>query len=92
MGNFYANAAHVFIFSYAFRFALLGGINQSIVTAMVIFATIFNTISFYLKFGETVSIPKAIGMLFTIGSLGFFVTDASQKNAKVSDGGNETQS
>jgi hypothetical protein len=89
LGNWYANSAHIFIYSFAFRFAKKGGINQSIVPAMVIFATIFNTISFYLKFGQTVSCTKLIGMLFTISSLGFFVVDASQKNGEIKDAGEE---
>ena len=48
----YANCAQYVFFTMAFKFAKQAGINQGVVTVMVVMATIFNTITFYFAFGE----------------------------------------
>ena len=63
--NIYANCAHYTFFTLAFKYAKLAGINQGVVTIMVIMATIFNSISFYFAFGEKPSCTKIIGICFS---------------------------
>lgn len=62
----YANCAQYVFFTMAFKYAKLAGINQGVVTVMVVMATIFNTITFYFFFGEKPGCTKVIGMLFCI--------------------------
>ena len=79
MGNWYGNVAHVFLFNFAYKFAKLGGLNQGVIPIMTIFATIFNTIIFYLAFGETVSRVKIFGMVFCMSTVIFLTIDANNK-------------
>lgn len=62
----YANCAQYVFFTMAFKYAKLAGINQGVVTVMVVMATIFNTFTFYFLFGEKPGGTKVIGMLFCI--------------------------
>lgn len=85
LGNFYANAAHVFLFTYAFKFAKLGGLNQGVVGIMTIFASIFNSIIFYFYFGEVLSIIKIFGMMVAITAVIFLGVYSANKTGKVQD-------
>lgn len=83
MGNWYGNTAHVFLFHFAYKFAKLGGLNQGVIPIMTIFATIFNTIVFYLAFGEKVSCIKIFGMCFCVSTVIFLAIDANNKKNEV---------
>ena len=86
IGNAYANTAHIFLFTYAFKYAKLGGLNQGTVPVMTTFAVIINSVVFYFKFGETFSCSKIIGMMIIISSVIFLSIDTSQ-NDKISEDG-----
>ena len=47
---------------------------------MTIFATIFNSISFYLVFGETISYPKLFGMLIAVSCVVYLSIDSANKS------------
>jgi len=79
LGNWYGNTAHVFLFTFAFKFAKLGGLNQGLIPVMSIFATIFNGVAFYVAFGETISMPKCIGMVIAVSCVIFLCLDSAQK-------------
>ena len=66
LGNWYANTAHVFLFTYAFKYAKLGGMNQGIIPIVTTTATLYNSILFYKAFGEKVSKVRIFGMCFTV--------------------------
>ena len=79
IGNWIANTGHVFLFTYAFRFAKKGGLNQGIIPIVTTLATLYNSIIFYKAFGEKVSAPKVFGMLFTVGCVVFLALDSSTR-------------
>ena len=79
MGNWYGNTAHIFLFTFAFKFARLGGLNQGVIPIMTIFATIFNSITFYIAFGETISLPKCFGMVVAVSCVIFLSLDSANK-------------
>lgn len=79
LGNWYGNTAHVFLFTYAFKFAKLGGLNQGVIPIMTIFASIFNSIAFYLAFGEIISMPKIFGMIIACSCVVFLSLDSAGK-------------
>ena len=59
---------------------------------MTIFATIFNSISFYLAFGETISGPKVFGMMFAVSCVIYLSIDSANKKETVEvDGTDETK-
>lgn len=57
LGNVYANTSHVFFFSYAFKYAKMGGLNQGIIPIMTTLASLFNSVLFYFAFDEKISYP-----------------------------------
>ena len=67
------------LFTLAFKYAKLGGLNQGCVPIMTIFATIFNSISFYLGFGETISYPKLFGMMVAVSCVVYLSIDSANK-------------
>ena len=81
IGNAYANIAHVFLFTYAFKYAKMGGLNQGVIPIVTTFATIFNSVLFYFYFGEKLSCPKILGMALTVSSVVFLAVDASKDNS-----------
>lgn len=86
LGNWYANTAHVFLFSYAFKFSKLGGMNQGVVPIVTTMAVIYNSITFYLVFGEKLSPSKIVGIIFTFACVGFLALNTN----KVEEDGLET--
>lgn len=85
-GNWYANSARVFIFTFAFYFGTLGDLNHGIVHSMTVFSSLFNVVVFYVAFGEIVSKTKAAGMILTAGCLVFFGIESYKKKEKVKNG------
>ena len=83
LGNWYGNTAHVILFAFAFKYAKMGDLNQGVIIIMTSFASIFNAISFYFFFNETLSTVKIIGMVIFIGCVVFLGIDSSQKKNKV---------
>jgi drug/metabolite transporter (DMT)-like permease len=83
LGNWYGNTAHVILFALAFKYAKMGDLNQGVIIMMTSFASIFNAISFYFCFKETLSIIKIIGMLFFIGCVVFLGIDSSSKKNQI---------
>lgn len=83
LGNWYANAAHVFLFNFAFKFAKLGGLNQGVVSVTTTFASIFNTVIFYFYFGERVGMPQYFGiaLIFCCGVLLGIAASMKKKDA-----------
>ena len=81
LGNAYANISHIFLFTYAFKFAKMGGLNQGVVPIVTTTATLYNSVIFYFVFGEKVSKVKIFGMLFTVGCVVLLALDSSQKKA-----------
>jgi len=77
LGSWYANTAHIFLLTFAFKFAKLGGINPGVVIVLVVFATIFNTFTFYFGFGEIPTKIKFFGMSFVISSTVFLGINAA---------------
>lgn len=81
LGNWFANTGHVFLFTYAFKFAKKGGLNQGIIPIVTTMATLYNSIIFYKAFGEKVSPPKIFGMLFTVGCVVCLALDSASRKA-----------
>ena len=77
LGNAFANTSHVFFFSYAFKFAKMGGLNQGIIPIMTTLASLFNSVLFYFTFGEKISSPKLLGMFMTISCVVFLALASS---------------
>lgn len=67
LGNWYCNSSHIFLFTYAFKFAKLGGLNQGVVAISLTFISITNTILFYFVFNEKVTNLQIVGMILIIG-------------------------
>ena len=82
VGNWLANIAHIFLFTYAFKFARLGGLNQGVIVTMIGFAMVFNSCSFYFAFGETLSKMKIFGVILSFGCVIFLGLAASTKPSK----------
>jgi len=83
IGNWYGNTAHVFLFTFAFKYAKLGGLNQGVIPIMTIFATIFNCTTFYFAFGETISAPQCFGMLIAVSCVIFLSLDSANKKGEI---------
>ena len=86
MGNWYANTAHVFLFTYAFKFAKIGGLNQGVIPVITVLATLYNSIIFYFAFGERLSCSKIFGMALIISSVVWLGIDSGVKAAKEKEG------
>lgn len=46
---------------------------------MTIFATIFNSVSFYFAFGEIISYPKLFGMMIAVSCVAYLSIDSANK-------------
>ena len=77
LANWYANTAHVFLLAFSFKFAKLGGLNQGVIPIVTSFASLFNAVSFYIGFKETISLPKILGMIFAVSCVIFLSIDSS---------------
>ena len=77
--NWLSNIAHIFLFTYAFKFAKMGGMNQGVVMTVLAFAMVFNTITFYYSFGESVSCIKVVGMVFIFSCIVLLGFDAGSR-------------
>ena len=77
LGNWYGNTAHIILFSFAFRYAKMGDLNQGVIIIMTAFASIFNSVTFYYYFNETLSIIKIVGMIFSIICVVFLAIDSA---------------
>jgi len=82
LGNWYANSAQVFLFTYAYKFAKLAGLNQGIVPILTLFASFFNSAIFYFVFGEKISLPKALGMVFAISCALLLMIESTSKKGE----------
>lgn len=88
LGNWFANTGHVFLFTYAFKYAKMGGLNQGIIPIITTLATLYNSIIFYKAFGEKVSPPKIFGMLFTVACVVCLALDSASRKADLKTGTN----
>jgi len=79
VGNWIANTGHIFLFTYAFKFAKKGGLNQGIIPIITTLATLYNSVIFYKAFGETVSPVKIFGMFFTVGCVVCLALDSANR-------------
>ena len=52
--------------AYAFKFALLAGINQGCITSLFSIVGVYVSIIFYFKFNEVISISKIVGIIMMI--------------------------
>ena len=52
--------------SVAWDFAKQGGLNQGVVSTLLSFAAVFNVVTFYICFGEKVTIWQGFGIVFMI--------------------------
>ena len=78
--------AQVFLYSLAYKFAKIGGMNQGIVPCLTLFASFFNAIVFYLYFKEKLSGSNLIGMAFALGcAICLSVFSAMKKGETVLD-------
>ena len=81
LGNWYANTSHIFLFTYAFKYAKMGGLNQGIIPIVTTMATPITSIVFYKMFGEKVTATKIFGMMFTVGCVVFLALDSLYSKA-----------
>jgi multidrug transporter EmrE-like cation transporter len=81
LGNWYGNTAHIILFSFAFRYAKMGDLNQGVIIIMTNFASIFNSFTFYFFFNEKLSIIKIIGMIVCISCVIFLALDSTNKKS-----------
>ena len=77
LGAWYGNTAHIFLLTFAFKFAKLGGMNEGAVVLLVVLASVFTSITFYYAFGEVPTKIKLFGMSFVISSTVFLGIHAS---------------
>jgi hypothetical protein len=82
LGNWYGNTAQVFLFSVAFKYATLGGLNQGIVPSLTLFASFFNAIVFYLVFKERLSCPNITGMIVAFACGVLLAIDSALKKGQ----------
>ena len=85
LGNWWANTTHLFIFSYAFKFAKMGGLNQGLIQILTTFAIIYNSITFYFGFGEKLTVMKVFGMTFIISCVVCLGLDSVNKKTVNAD-------
>lgn len=98
LSNCYANTAHVFFFTMAFKYGKLAGINRGVISIIVILASVFNAVSFYFAFNEKPSCSKIIGLLCCVSTSvilavnGFIETKGgeSSNEAETNDGTSKT--
>ena len=74
------------MFTYAFKFAKLGGLNQGVIPIITVMATLYNSIVFYFAFGETLGGCKIFGMSLTVGSVVWLAIDSAAKAAEEKEG------
>lgn len=87
--SFYSSISYVILFSFAYKFAKKGGLNQGVILIMTSLSTIYSTILFYFKFGEKTSRPKLLGMSFTFVCALCLAIDSSKKQGSLEDGSNQ---
>ena len=69
--------------TYAYKFALLSGINQACITSLFSVTGFYVAILFYCVFKETISLVKFLGMLF-LGSSVVLLALSTKKDDEVS--------
>ena len=84
--SIYANCAHYVFLTFAFKYAKLAGMNQGVVTIIIIMASVFNSISFWLAFGEKPSCSKFVGMFFCLGTTVLLGINGALKGNEQSSG------
>jgi multidrug transporter EmrE-like cation transporter len=85
-GNWIPNSAHVFLFTFAFKYAKISGINQGLISTITSFASIYNGIVFYFYFGEKLTCMKILGMCGMFLCVILLNIDASTKTGEADDG------
>ena len=60
------NVLYNIVMALAWKFAQIGGINQGVVSTLIIFASVFNVINFYCFYGEKVTIWQGFGIFFMV--------------------------
>lgn len=69
--------------TYAYKFALLSGLNQACITSLFSVTGFYVAILFYCVFKETISLVKFVGMLF-LGSSVVILALSTQKSDDIS--------
>ena len=68
-GNFSMNSLYLIIMTFAWRFSVIGGMNQGIISTLLQFSSVFNIITFYCFFNERVTRWQIVGICLMIVSL-----------------------
>ena len=69
ISNALTNAGYLVVMSFAWNFAKEGGLNQGVVSTLLSFTSVMNSINFYCFFGEKLSLWQGLGICLMIGCI-----------------------
>ena len=69
MGSTLTNVGYLLALAVGWKLAKACGLNQGIISSLILLACLLNVVVFYFKFGEKISGPQYIGIVFSIASV-----------------------
>ena len=78
--NVVFQVGYVFLMTFAWNYATLAGINQGVITVLVLFSSVINCVTFYFYFNEKISKLHLIGIALLCSGTGFIAVSAAHKN------------
>lgn len=80
--NFATNGLYLCAMTFAWDFAKRGGINQGVISTLLSCASLINIVTFYFKFGETISKLHFIGVFLMLACIVCLSIEAASKGPK----------
>jgi len=81
----FTNNGYFLTMTFAWEFAELGGMNQGVISTLVSFASVFNSIIFYCLYKEKISKAQLVGIVFLLGCALCLALEASSKKDTVAE-------
>ena len=86
VGNGVTNLFNLVTITYAFKFAVLGGINQGVILALTSMSSVYNIFIFYFLFKEKVGPIQVVGILIMMCCAGCIGFNSQQRNDNLESG------
>lgn len=80
--NLLTNGGYLCVMSFGWKLAKASGLNQGVISTLLSLASLMNIISFYFKFGETISCLHLIGVFLMLACITFISMAATTGDAK----------
>ena len=86
MGNGLTNLVNLTALTYAYKYAMIAGINQGVILTLNSVAVLYNVIIFYLLFKEKVNAIQLTGIAFMLSCVALLSINGTTKESDNVDG------